>query len=128
MEQYQNSMAAQFSKLLDEREAQLRALLHEAAPAAQGASTEELREVTDFKDVAEEETQAMVDEAQAAHAVHELDQVQAARLRLSEHRYGHCEDCGQPINLRRLEALPATPVCTACQAAREKQNLRIHPH
>ena len=128
MEQYQNSMAAQFSGLLDEREAQLRALMREASSVVHGAPLQEPREVTDFKDVAEDEAQAMVDEAQVAHAVHELDQIQAARQRLSEHRYGICEDCGQPINLRRLLALPATPVCTACQTARENQSGRIHSH
>ncbi len=126
MEQYQNSMAAQFIGLLNNREAQLRSLLQGTNPLAHGERAHEPGEVSDFKDVAEEETQAIVDEAQAAHAVQELDQVQAARLRLSEHRYGICEDCGQPIDLRRLLALPATPVCTACQTARETHSARIH--
>jgi DnaK suppressor protein len=62
----------------------------------------------------------VVDEAQANHAARELEQVLTARQRLIDQTYGQCLDCGNDMDLRRLEALPATPYCTACQAVREQ--------
>lgn len=98
------------------REAELRAVLQAAA----GASTDHAAEVLDFKDVAAEESRAVVDEAAYAHAAEELAQVLAALRRIGDGSYGLCEDCGEPIDQRRLSALPATPYCTACQAIHER--------
>ncbi len=44
----------------------------------------------------------------------------AALRRVDEGSYGLCLDCGEPIDERRLAALPATPFCTACQAIHER--------
>lgn len=107
-----------YLQLLARREAELHALLHTCtAPAAQDAGS---REVADFKDMAQEESRATVDEAQALHAIHELQQVQAARRRIADGSYGLCLDCGEPIEPQRLAALPAAAYCPACQAVREK--------
>jgi RNA polymerase-binding transcription factor len=48
-----------------------------------------------------------------------VDTVQAL-LRIKEGTYGICERCGQPIDERRLEALPTARYCAACQAAIEQ--------
>lgn len=90
-------------QLLARREAELHALLHACTAAA-----------------AQEESRAAIDEAQALHATHELQQVQAARRRVADGSYGLCLDCGEPIDPRRLAALPAAAYCAACQAVREK--------
>jgi DnaK suppressor protein len=74
----------------------------------------------DFKDMATEESLAVVDDAQATHAASELAQVLAARQRLIDQTYGQCLDCGKAMDLLRLEALPATPCCTACQSVLEQ--------
>jgi DnaK suppressor protein len=122
MESYNNSMAPRFTQLLAQREAELRATLRATGDTAGQALDAEPREVTDFKDVAEEESLAMVDEAKAEHAAQELEQVLAARQRLLDGSYGDCLNCGEAIDLRRLTALPATPFCTACQAAHEREH------
>jgi len=96
----------------------LRALLHEAAGA--NIAGDNPPEVLDFKDVAAEETRAVVDEAAYAHAAEELSQVVAALRRVEDGSYGSCEDCGEAIDERRLRALPATPFCTACQTIHER--------
>lgn len=41
----------------------------------------------------------------------ELEDLERARQRLAEGRYGLCVSCGRPISEERLEALPATPYC-----------------
>lgn len=113
-----DSLLRQMSTTLQQREAELRTLLQEAAGA--NIAGDNPPEVLDFKDVAAEETRAVVDEAAYAHAAEELSQVVAALRRVEDGTYGSCEDCGEAIDERRLRALPATPFCTACQTIHER--------
>lgn len=113
-----DSLLRQMSTTLQQREAELRTLLQEAAGA--NIAGDNPPEVLDFKDVAAEETRAVVDEAAYAHAAEELSQVVAALRRMEDGTYGSCEDCGEAIDERRLRALPATPFCTACQTIHER--------
>ena len=121
MNTYDASMLAHFHQLLARREAELRLLLRSTGDLGSDAPDAEPRDVIDFKELATEQTLATVDDAKAGHAAHELDQLAAARRRLDDHRYGLCLDCGDAIDLRRLEALPATPYCTSCQAVHEHE-------
>jgi len=119
METYNSAMAPRFAELLVRREAELRAVLGDGnelqAPEAQA------REVVDFKDMAVEETQAVVDEAKAEQAAEELELVVAARRRLADQTYGECLDCGEPIDVRRLFAMPGTRYCASCQQIHEHE-------
>jgi DnaK suppressor protein len=117
MDQYTNDMAARFREDLVNRAMQLGQLLQQDVHAAEGNG---VHEVGDFKDAAAEESIASIDNAQAAHAAVELAQVQAALRRIADGTYGECIDCGDPIDLRRLEALPATPYCAPCQSVHER--------
>jgi DnaK suppressor protein len=113
-----NPVTRQLTDTLRQRQAELLALLQQAAGAH--VPGDNPPEVLDFKDVAAEETRAVVDEAAYAHAADELDQVVAALRRVDEGSYGTCEDCGEAIDARRLRALPSTPFCTACQSIHER--------
>ena len=55
--------------------------------------------------------------AQARERLTELDQ---ARERLEQGRYGRCEGCGEPIPAERLEVRPAASTCVRCAAARPR--------
>lgn len=44
-----------------------------------------------------------------------LGDVRAALARIEEGSYGTCLDCGEEIGLKRLKAVPWTPLCIACQ-------------
>jgi DnaK suppressor protein len=44
---------------------------------------------------------------------HEREEINDALLRIELGDYGVCEECGNPIALDRLEAVPATRFCTA---------------
>ena len=111
----------QLVALLRQRRSELQSLLQ----AANGAGlSEHAGDVVDFKDVAAEDTRAIVDEVAHAHAAGELRQIAAALLRVEAGSYGQCADCGEAIDERRLRALPATPYCTACQAIHERPALR----
>jgi DnaK suppressor protein len=101
------------------RAAELRSLLQQHADAAVVAS-DNPPDLLDFKDVAAEDRQAIIDEATLANATAELHQIVAALRRMNDGTYGECQDCGEPIDARRLSALPATPFCTPCQAIHER--------
>ncbi len=48
--------------------------------------------------------------AEMEHALHKFD----------EGTYGLCDDCGQPIDPARLEALPQANLCLSCKAKNAK--------
>jgi DnaK suppressor protein len=116
MDTYNPSMSARFKDLLIARARELGEILHHEAD---GAGEDPGREVGDYKDAAGEEALAAVDAAHAEHAGRELEQIRAALKRIADDSYGECLDCAEPIDLRRLLALPATPFCTSCQSAHE---------
>jgi DnaK suppressor protein len=118
MKTFEISLTQKFEQLLSVRERELCAVL-EAHEKLHSAAAADQDDVTDFKDLASEQSLARVDAAEAEQAALELEQVLAARRRLHEHIYGRCLDCDNPIDLRRLTAMPATAYCTACQTLHE---------
>ena len=46
----------------------------------------------------------------------EIHQIEAALKRISEGAYGTCAKCGEPIDPRRLKALPTATTCISCSA------------
>ena len=89
-----------------------------------GRQTEEFRggaeAPADFKEAAERDEQAVVQDLQAAHAAHELELVHAALRRLAAGTYGTCMDCGEPIAQERLRTIPFAARCAPCQAAHDR--------
>jgi RNA polymerase-binding transcription factor DksA len=49
-----------------------------------------------------------------ARGVEELRAIDAALARIEAGTYGTCAECGEPIESRRLEAVPHTATCSAC--------------
>jgi DnaK suppressor protein len=123
MQKYDSSQAQRFALLLDQREAELRAVLRSSGHTLNTAGEDAPHEVMDFKDVASEQIQDTLDETKAEQAAFELEQLLAARDRLLDHSYGQCLDCGNAIDIRRLAALPSAPLCTACQTKLEHEKL-----
>jgi len=52
----------------------------------------------------------------------ELQQVEQALMRISQSRYGNCNDCGTQLSFERLAAAPYATRCIACQTAFERRN------
>jgi DnaK suppressor protein len=48
----------------------------------------------------------------------ELADIDAALARIQEGRYGNCLNCGGPMGLQRLRALPEARFCVACSGNR----------
>src|SRR6056297_1537991 len=49
----------------------------------------------------------------------QLTRMDEALRRLEEGTYGICEECGEEIEEKRLQAVPYAPCCLTCQAKRE---------
>ena len=66
---------------------------------------------------------AMQAQAMAQASGHRRDaalrHIAAALQRLDDGSYGICLECDEPINPKRLEFDPATPLCIACAADKE---------
>lgn len=105
---------ARIDKLLQRREDDLRAVI--AAETHAATQEHDRAEVADFKDAAHEDARAMLEDALAARAVKELEDLAGARRRLADGTYGTCLSCGEAIDERRLHAMPAARYCTECQA------------
>ena len=57
----------------------------------------------------------------------EIEKIQAAIQRLQDDPddFGDCDDCGEPIPIRRLEIMPWARFCVKCQSKRgDKRNYR----
>ena len=50
----------------------------------------------------------------------QLQHIERALIRLDNGTYGYCEDTGEPIDLRRLDARPTATLTTEAQAQRER--------
>lgn len=48
-----------------------------------------------------------------------IAQITAAMRRLNAGTYGRCENCGGPISIRRLQAIPYASLCIACARSAE---------
>jgi DnaK suppressor protein len=44
-----------------------------------------------------------------------LDKIQKALERIEDGTFGTCEECGEPISVKRLEARPETTLCIRCK-------------
>lgn len=91
------------------------------------ASIEELTEEIAVGGMAVGETdphsrQSLEAEAEVEHAEEGIQAlVKRAIVRLEQGAFGICEDCGTAIAKPRLDALPYTPFCIACETKREVQ-------
>lgn len=44
----------------------------------------------------------------------ELTRIEKTLTRMDQDQYGHCHNCGDDIELKRLEFDPTTPLCVEC--------------
>lgn len=50
-----------------------------------------------------------------------LSKIEEALERVDEGEYGVCEDCGEDIGVKRLEARPVTTLCIDCKTIQEQK-------
>ena len=74
---------------------------------------------SDLGDVANDDAEREVNTQLASLETRELIKIDRAILAIREGRYGKCEGCGKSIPIARLNALPYTSCCIACQRQQE---------
>ncbi|HKV93534.1 MAG TPA: TraR/DksA C4-type zinc finger protein [Candidatus Angelobacter sp.] len=109
-----------FKKRLEERQQSLRKMV---------SRTEEDGRVADqdsAQDIADRAASSYTKEflfSQSNNDRQLLQMVESALQRLREGSFGECINCGHEINPKRLEAVPWTRFCIACQEKMEKGEL-----
>ena len=63
---------------------------------------------------------------QSRQAVH-LRKLEEALRRIEQGTYGECVDCGDDIEIRRLEARPTTTLCVYCKEEQERREFHQVP-
>lgn len=97
------------------REAEMLAEIEAGQEAVDDATSVDMKEVSDLEDQASKRERTTVQDAEVQRDSNELADVRAALARLTDGSYGTCIDCGQPIELQRMVAMPAAARCIACQ-------------
>lgn len=52
-----------------------------------------------------------------------LKKVEEALVRIEEGTFGECNDCGEDIELKRLEARPTATLCVSCKEDQERKEI-----
>lgn len=50
-----------------------------------------------------------------------LGKIESALQRIADDEFGECEECGELIGMKRLEARPVTSLCIECKTAQESK-------
>lgn len=110
-----------FRKLLETRRLNLRESVARTEEDGRAAQT-----VDSAQDIADRASSSYQKEFLFARSNNDrqfLQMVERALSSISEGVYGDCEQCGNPINERRLEAVPWARNCIACQEKFERGEL-----
>lgn len=110
-----------FAAKLAERAQVLRGEIAAVRDAQADRSGAGEHDVLDRKDEALQHGLDTVDDAQIERDRNELLRVLAALQRIEQGRFGVCVDCEQPIDGRRLAAMPEAERCAACQAQHDHE-------
>ncbi|MCX7912442.1 MAG: TraR/DksA C4-type zinc finger protein [Dehalococcoidales bacterium] len=124
-------MTDSYRHLRERLEAERKRLAEELAKIQTTASTsDERREGSPFGKREEEATETMELEKRLAlenRIRQEMSGVEKALEKFEKGTYGLCENCGQPIALERLEALPQATLCVKCKALAKDGRITTPP-
>ena len=109
-----------FRKVLEQRFLEVREEIRQALLASDEQSYIELAgRVRDREDASVADLLVDVTLADVDRLLTEIRDIDAALLRIADGSYGVCPDCGEDIEVPRLEAWPTAKRCRPCQARHE---------
>ena len=119
-----NSERAHWQTKLERRADELHAQLRSAGAQDRETTGGQLQALQgqDQVDIADDRLLSGLRYAESERDVGELRAIASATERLHTGNFGICVDCQQDIPRARLEALPASARCVACQARYEAQH------
>ncbi len=107
----------QFKKRLEERQQLLRKTVSRTVQDGRSADEESAQDIADK--AANSYTKEFLFH-QSTSERQLLQLVEEALTRIREGTFGECINCGNEVNAKRLEAVPWTRYCIACQEKAEK--------
>lgn len=115
----------QISKLGRELDQQYESLLDDVRDALETSENQQYvalinREPADSGEQATGDALADLNLAIIDRHVQEIRDIEAARVRIEEGRFGSCIECGGDIGFERLRAYPTAKRCHDCQQQHEK--------
>lgn len=106
-----------FQKLLAERKKALMSTFDETKEQGIGVSTEDL---ADEVDLASSESDQAMNLRLRDRELFLLKKIDRTLEKINEGTFGVCEECGDEISIKRLEARPVTDLCIRCKEEQEQ--------
>ncbi len=110
----------QFKKRLEQRQQELRKLVSRTEQDGRSADEEAAQDIAD-KAANSYAKEFLFHQSNTDRQL--LQMVESALSRIREGSFGECISCGNEINPKRLEAVPWTRYCIACQEKVEQGQL-----
>jgi len=114
-----------FREALLEERARVEAAIQNLHDENPGTLSEDAGEETAYDnhlaDTATETYDRELDYTLEENSGHVLGEIDAALKRIEEGTYGICTNCGKPIAVERLEALPWATLCIGCKRDGERR-------
>jgi DnaK suppressor protein len=110
----------QFKKKLEERQQELRRVVTRTEQDGRDADSEVAQDIAD-KAANSYNKEFLFHQSNSERQV--LQMVESALDRIRQGSFGQCVSCGEDINSKRLEAVPWTRYCIACQEKLENGQL-----
>lgn len=107
-----------FKDMLDERKAQIRRNIEDAAREIESLKDDEVGDEADHASVS---TDRMIDQAISSQQTRELGEIDFALSKISNGSYGICEMCEEDISFQRLKVKPHAKYCIVCREIIEKE-------
>jgi len=111
----------QFKKKLEERQQELRRIVSRTEQDGRAADSETAQDIAD-KAANSYNKEFLFHQSNNERQL--LGMVESALDRIRQGNFGQCISCGEEINSKRLEAVPWTRYCIACQEKMEKGQLQ----
>lgn len=121
-------LAAFHKRLQERREAVLDELRRLLLASAEEHYAELAGRVHDSAEESVADLLVDLDLAETGRLVTELQDIDAARRRLSDGSFGICCDCSDPVGAERLTAYPVAKRCIRCQTDYETAKQRSGAH
>ena len=111
-----------YEQKLHQQQQLLERTMKAAVEQGRDAGMDDTQDVAD-QAVASYQKEFLFSQGTTGHA--QLQLVRQALERLEDGTFGECQQCGQTIGTKRLEALPWTPYCISCQEKIENGELEV---
>ncbi|MDO8493905.1 MAG: RNA polymerase-binding protein DksA [Deltaproteobacteria bacterium] len=106
-----------FKKLLEERKKAITGIITDTKEEGLGFQTEELADEIDL--ASSEASQSLNLRLRDRERVL-LKKIESTLQKIEDGKFGVCENCGEEISLKRLEARPVTDLCIRCKEEQER--------